>query len=51
MIDPREHVRRRLRALCGRIADAILERAGKVGGPAHLAMVEVAEAVREAMPR
>jgi hypothetical protein len=39
------------RSLCTRLADAILERAGKVGGPAHAAMVEIAEAIREAGKR
>jgi hypothetical protein len=51
VIDPRELVRRRLRALCERIADNIEKRAGAVGGPAQAAMLEIAAAVREAAPR
>jgi hypothetical protein len=51
MTDPREHVRRRLRALCDRLAAAIEQRAGSVDGPARAAMLEIAAAVREARPR
>jgi hypothetical protein len=36
-----------LEARFARLADVIEERAARVGGPAHAAMVEIAAAVRE----
>jgi hypothetical protein len=46
MRHPSHYIASALRSLCTRLADAILERASKVGGPAHAAMAEIAEAVR-----
>jgi hypothetical protein len=46
MKHPSHYIASALRSLCARLADAILERAGKLGGPAHAAMVEITEAAR-----
>jgi hypothetical protein len=51
MKHPSHYIASALRSICARLAAAILARASKVGGPAHAAMVEIAEAVREAGKR